>query len=98
MKYGISPDYVLDRMQSYEIIALMNYGYFANQESWEQARLIAYLIAQTNSTKKLKTTDIIAFPWDKNNESGEEIKEITKEDIERLTAKAQGYLKSKELR
>ena len=96
LKYGISPEYVLDRMQSYEILALIKYGYMRNQENWELTRFMSYLIAQTNSTKKLKPTDIISFAWDKNEKDDEGM--ITKEDIERLTAKAEGYLKRSELR
>ncbi|MCF0185738.1 MAG: hypothetical protein HUJ98_04515 [Bacteroidaceae bacterium] len=51
-------------MEWYEIKALMKYDYYSYKDSWEQARLIAYLIAQTNSTKKLRLLDIIRFHWD----------------------------------
>jgi hypothetical protein len=32
--------------------------------SWEQTRFLSYIIAQCQSTKKLKPTDIIKFAWD----------------------------------
>ncbi|UVR41747.1 hypothetical protein [Bacteroides ovatus] len=35
-----------------------------NREAWEQTRLLGFIIAQSNSTKTLKQTDILRFPWD----------------------------------
>lgn len=74
----------------YEIRSVMDYEYYANKDSWEQTRLIAYLIAQVNSKKQLKQSDIMQFYWEK-----EETKQPTthKADIERLKAKAQQYIK-----
>lgn len=68
----------------------MKYQHYAHKDEWEQARLIAYLVAQTNSTKKLKMSDIIEFPWEK--ESSEKNTEITNADLERLKIKAQNYI------
>ena len=53
----------------YEIRAVMDYEYLAHKDSWEQARLVAYLIAQSNSSKQLKATDIAKFYWEKENAS-----------------------------
>jgi hypothetical protein len=36
------------------------------QRSWEQARFIAYVIAQVNSKKKIAPSDIMKFSWDNN--------------------------------
>lgn len=91
---GLSPDYVLDKIEWYEINALMKYQYYAIKDNWEQARLIAFLIAQTNSKKKLKLQDIVPFAWDEDEEN-EDNKPITKSEIERLKARAQNYLYSK---
>ena len=55
-------------MEMYEIAAVMEYEYLAHKDDWEQARLIAYLIAQTNSTKSLKMTDIMKFHWEELEE------------------------------
>ena len=44
-----------------------------------------YVIAQTNSRKHLKVTDILKFPWD----GGDAITTISSEDIRRLKEKAQ---------
>ena len=62
--------------------------HLAFKDSWEQARLISYIIAQTNSKKKLKLTDIISFNWD--NEEAPNTS-ISNEDIDRLSNKAKDF-------
>lgn len=58
------------------------------KENWEQARLISYITAQTQSTKKLKITDIIKFPWE-----GEQVHntQVSNEDRQRLIEKAKNF-------
>ena len=76
-------------MEIYEINAAMKYSYYKHKDSWEQTRLIAFLIAQTNSKKHLELSDIIKFKWD------EEIIEdniITEKQREELIKKANQYL------
>lgn len=86
------PEYVLDKMEWYEIDAALEYQYYSYRESWEQARLVAYMLAQVNSPKKrLKLEDIIKFPWDNK----EEVQPISEEEIKRLQKKAQSYLGNK---
>ncbi len=63
----------------------MDFGYYKHKEQWEQTRLISYLIAQTNSKKKLKLQDIIKFQWETDNESTK----ITNEEINDLSKQAQ---------
>lgn len=75
----------------YEIQAAMDYEYYAHKDSWEQTRFIAYLIAQVNSKKQLKQSDVIQFYWEKEQKQNES--SIKKADIERLKAKAQQYIK-----
>jgi hypothetical protein len=48
-------------MQMYEIPLLLSNIYKKNKESWEQTRLLGFITAQVNSTKKLNITDIIKF-------------------------------------
>lgn len=91
---GLPPEYVLDKIEWYEINALMQYQYYSLKDNWEQARLIAFMIAQTNSKRKLKLQDIVPFVWDEDEEN-EDNKPITKSEIERLKARAQNYLYSK---
>lgn len=90
IQLGYSPEYVLDKMQWYEINAALKYAYYGIKDSWEQSRLVAYVIAQTNSRKKLKFEDITKFYWE-GKENVEDTK-ITKTDIERLNKMAQAYI------
>jgi len=84
----------MDEMETYEIAALMKYSYFAIKDNWEQARLIAYMVAQVNSKHRLKIEDILPFSWEKEEEE-EEDTAITKKEIESLKAQAQQYINSK---
>ena len=93
MQLGVSPDYVLDRIQTYEIQALLNYNWLKSKDEWEQARLIAYVTAQCQSTKKLKITDIIDFPWEKQEKTQKEIK-VDKERIKKIQELAQEMIKN----
>ena len=75
-------------MQINELEPLINNLHKKDRNGWEQARMIAYVIAQCNSTKKLKPTDIMQFTWD--NDTTEETS-ISNEDIKRLKEKAKQY-------
>lgn len=90
LKHHLPPQYVLDEMEMYEIRALMDFEYYSHKDEWEQTRMIAYMIAQTNSTKRLKMQDICKFYW----EEEEHDTSITKQDIERLNKMAQAYIKN----
>lgn len=86
---GIDPDYFLDKMQWYEVEACLNGLENKDKTSWEQTRFLSYMIAQVNSSKKLKPTDILSFKWD-------EIKvdtSISNEDVQRLKDKAKQLTK-----
>jgi len=85
---GLSPDYVLDKMQMYELETLISSLYQKNRESWEQTRLLAYILAQVNSTKKLKPSDILSFVWDNDNKGNTS---ISNEDVKRLKERAKQY-------
>lgn len=92
LKLGIAPDYVLDRMQMYEVRALMEYQHYKSQEEWEQTRLLAYIQAQCNTKKKLKLADIIKFPWENENGNGKHKatpEVMTDKELDRLKGKAQ---------
>ena len=66
----------------------MKYQHFAYKDSWEQARMQAYILAQCNSTKKLKPSDIMKFYWDKEEA---EVTSISNADVERLREKAKQF-------
>lgn len=76
----------------YEIRAIMKYEYYATKDNWEQARLIAYLIAQVNSKKKLKLTDITNFYWEDNTNTGSDNTTMSNANLDRLRKKAKQYL------
>ena len=90
---GLNPEYFLDRMEPYEIRAALDGARFKNRESWEQTRLMAYISAQSNSTKQLKPEDILKFPWDGVRPDSNML--VSDADIERLKRKAEEYIKSK---
>lgn len=89
----ISPSYVLDEMQWYEINSLFKYRHYSHKDEWQQARLITYMIAQVNSKKTLKLSDIITFPWEDAAEAEEQ--KVSAEDVKRLKQMAQDYLSNK---
>lgn len=93
LRHHLNPEYVLDKMEMYEIRALLNYEYYSHKDEWEQARMIAYMIAQTNSKKRLTYQDITKFYWE-NEEDEQHETSITKQDIERLRQRAAAYIKS----
>jgi ssRNA-specific RNase YbeY (16S rRNA maturation enzyme) len=83
-------------MQMYEVRSLLQYSYYHDKEAWEQSRLIAYITAQTQSTKRIKPTDIMTFPWEKAQENGSNEEsahrfteiEVSQKDIDALAEKA----------
>lgn len=86
MRCGFPPEYVLDKIESYELAAALKYQHYAVKDGWEQARLIAYIVAQVNSKNRLSIKDILEFPWEEDEE--EKDTSITKEEIEALKAQA----------
>lgn len=71
----------------YELEALVSNIHRKSKDSWEQARMVSYVIAQSNSSKKLKPSDIIKFTWDEENADTS----ISNDDIKRLKEKAKQY-------
>lgn len=86
LQLHLPPEYVMDKMEFFEIRALMKYKYYSHMDEWEQTRFISYVLAQVNSKKKLKLSDIIDFHWEKDNE--EMNKEVSHEEVNRLRNKA----------
>lgn len=78
---GVSPQYFLDDMQFYELEAVLEGLQERDKVSWEQARMVAYITAQCNSTKSIKPTDIIKFTWEEATEEVQwnELKDIRKQ-------------------
>lgn len=75
------------KMTSKEIEAFLTGFYRRNREAWEQTRVVGYIIAQANSTKKLELTDILRFPWD-TTEQENRAKSVSDGEMKRLREKA----------
>lgn len=72
-------------MQFYELNTILSSLNRSIKNTWEQTRMLSYIIAQCNSSKQLKVTDILKFEWD--NEDKEDSL-ITQKDVARLKEKA----------
>lgn len=72
-------------MKVYEAVEYLGSLQYKDKTGWEQTRQLAYVAAQVNSTKKITPQEVMRLPWD------DEVKpvEVTDEDRERLTQKAQ---------
>jgi len=82
----MTPGYVMDEMEMYEVDCLMSHLYLASKDAWEQARLVSYIGAQTHSTKKMSVSDIVSFPWEDKTERHDT--SMSNADKKRLEMKA----------
>ena len=74
----------MDHLTEYELYILYDNLEYSDYTNKEMSRILGYIIAQTQSRKKLSPTDIMQFPWDEGYKKGKaEHKVDTKEDIER---------------
>ena len=85
---NLHPAYVMDQMEMYEVNCLMSHLYLASKDSWEQARLVGYIGAQTHSSKKMNITDIATFPWEEGYKNKNHDTSMSNEDKQRLERKA----------
>lgn len=92
MKLGLSPSYVLDDIEMYEIQSLLKYQYLKDKENWEQARMVAYVTAKANGVKNIKINDIIKFTWEQK--AKEKPKFLTDEELERFRNKAKWMIEN----
>lgn len=92
----------MDTLQEPEIEPIVqNLEYYYERGDWERTRFLAYCNIQKSSTKKIKPTDLITFPWEKESDNTDQIngnsnEPLSKEDIQRL--KEEARLLSTELR
>lgn len=79
-------------MQEYEIQDIISNLEYYERPEWERTRFQSYCNIQKSSTKKLKPTDLITFPWEKEESSTDQIngnsEPLSKEDIQRLKEQA----------
>lgn len=85
----LNPAYVLDQMEMYEVDCLMSHLYLVDKSGWEQTRLLGYISAQTHSTKTMKPSDIVTFPWEEGKEGAET--SMSNAEKQRLIEKAKRF-------
>lgn len=78
----------------YELNEILNNYQYHFRNEFEQTRIISFVIAQSNSTKKLKSTDVLKFEWDNTDIEDTEKKSLSKEDIEMYRQKAKEIIKT----
>lgn len=93
MKCGFSPKYVLDEIETYELVAALNYQHYAVKDVWEAARFVGYVVAQVNSKNRIQMDDFLKFYWEEEKDEKVDTS-ISKEQIAALKAQAQMYLQS----
>ena len=79
-------------MQEHEIQDIISNLEYYERPEWERTRFQSYCNIQKSSSKKLKPTDLITFPWEKEHDNTEQIngnsEPLTQSDIERLRQQA----------
>lgn len=80
-------------MKLYELDIMLDCLDNSIKQAWEQTRYICYTTVQSQSTKKLSKEDIMNFTWDKQEKKNTT---VTKEERERLTAKAKKIMMEKQ--
>ena len=66
-------------------------------DRWNQTRMIMYAVFQSQSTKKLKPTDILKLPWEKDfnkEELSDEEKKLRKERLQKMALEIEKKLNS----
>lgn len=79
-------------MEEYEVQDIISNLEYYDRNGWTQTRFLSYTNIQKSSSKKLKPTDLITFPWEKEHDNTEQIngnsEPLTQEDIDRLRQQA----------
>lgn len=79
-------------MQECEIQDIISNLEYYERPQWERTRFQTYCNLQKSSSKRLSPTDLITFPWEKEESSTDQIngnsEPLSKEDIQRLKEQA----------
>lgn len=81
----------MEEMELWETYPIIDNLSYTDVNQWEQTRLLMSMLGNMFSKKKLKSTDIIKFPWDRGLKKDTS---ISNEEIDRLKQKAE-YIKNK---
>lgn len=90
-------EYFMDEMKDYEVYLLLDNIQYSEKNDWERSRFESYVVAQVNSKKKIKPTDLVKFSWD-NELTDKASTEISTQDIERLKKKSEEIIKQNKLK
>ena len=80
VQLGLNPLDVLDKMQLYEVLPLIEHAYLKNKEQWEMTRLQSYLTVSSQCKINKQITEFIPFFWEKEEKESP----VDKESIKRL--------------
>lgn len=79
-------------MEEYEIQDIISNLEYYERPEWERTRFQTYCNLQKSSSKRLSPTDLITFPWEKEESSTDQIngnsEPLSKEEIQRLKEQA----------
>lgn len=79
-------------MEEYEIQDIISNLEYYERPEWERTRFQTYCNLQKSSSKRISPTDLITFPWEKEDNSTDQIngnsEPLSKEDIQRLKEQA----------
>jgi len=74
-------------MSPFEVEALMEEHYNMFKNGWERTRMTNHAIISSNASKPVKVTDVMQFPWDKDDNKVEKSREINQETFDRFKKK-----------
>jgi len=79
-------------MQEYEIQDIIENLEYYERPEWERTRFQSYCNIQKNSSKRISYQDLIAFPWEKEESSTDQIngnsEPLSKEQLQLLKEQA----------
>lgn len=78
----------MDEMPMYEADLLLENAYIVDQSAAERMRMMCWMTAQVNSTKKLEPEDLISFSWEKEKQK-EPPRLLSDEEVKGMQAYAQ---------
>ena len=81
VQLGLNPLDVLDKMQLYEVLPLIEHAYLKSKDQWEMTRLQSYITVSSQCKMSKSMTDFMPFFWEKEEK---ESPVIDKESIKRL--------------
>lgn len=97
VQLGLNPLQVLDEMQMYEILPLIENAYLKSKDQWEMTRLQSYLTVSSQCKMSKSMSDFIPFFWEKEEKESpiidkESIK-LLKEEIKQREKSLNGCTK-----